>query len=180
MEADAKSQSRKSDRPLSLQLMKVSLLFFLLCSFIVGKQESTWPLISWVLYSGYSARFRPPEPSVSVTELRIRTVAGEAYTVKPEQILSIPYDSLSHSIVEQAFDDANPSVRDESRQYLVRAISRLIRPESEIETVQAWKISYATEPLSVPPLQRDNPTTTAMIGSFSSTDIARAGRGEAE
>ncbi|MGF1478319.1 MAG: hypothetical protein ACFB4I_02340 [Cyanophyceae cyanobacterium] len=124
----------------ALQLTKISLLVFLLGVGVVGKRESTWPIVSWILYSGYSARYRPPKPSVSAVELRAYTATGGSHLVKPEQLLFIPYDSLSHSIVEQAFDTTDTDLRDASRKYLMRAVSRLIRANSNIETIQAWRL----------------------------------------
>ena len=121
----------------ALQLTKISLLIFLLGIAIVGRRESTWPIVTWILYGGYSARYRPPKPSVSAVELRAYAATGELHIVKPEQLLSVPYDSLSHSIVEQAFDDADADLRDASRRYLMRAVSNLVRANSEIETIQA-------------------------------------------
>lgn len=110
----------------ALRLTKISLLILLLGVCVVGKRKSTWPVVSWALYSGYTARFRPPEPAVSVTELRVYTPTGELQIVKPEQILTLPRDSLSHNIVAHAFDDTDAGVRDESRRYLMRAVSNLL------------------------------------------------------
>ena len=155
----------------ALQLTKISLLIFLLGICLVGRRESTWPIVSWILYSGYSARYRPPNPSVSAVELRAYTVTGELHIVKPEQLLSIPYDSLSHSIVEQAFDDTDADLRDASRRYLMRAVSSLVRANSDIESIQAWKLTYAVEPLAVPPIQRQASTAEVMLGSFSEEDL---------
>lgn len=155
----------------ALQLTKISLLIFLLGICVVGKRKSTWPIVSWALYSEYSARFRPPEPSVSAVELRVRTTTGELHVVKPEQILTIPRDSLSHDIVERTFNDANISLRDASRKYLMGAVSSLIRADSKIETIQAWKISYQVEPLKVPPIQLQTPTSEVMLDSFSRQDL---------
>jgi hypothetical protein len=137
----------------------------------IGKQEATWPLVSWVLYSGYSPRFRTPEPSVSAIELRVYTTTGELHVVKPEQILSLPYDSLSHNIVEQAFYNTDIEIRDASRKYLIDAVARFINASSEIESIQAWQLSYQTEPYKVPPIQIQNPTEEVMIGSFSQEDL---------
>lgn len=159
-----------SDSLLSLQLIKISLAFFLLGICVVGRRETTWPMITWILYSGGSPRFRPPEPSISIVELRAYTAAGDLHVVKPEQLLSIPYDSLSHDIVEQAFSDTDTPVRDESRRYLAGAVSRLIDADSEIQTIQAWNLSYQIDPLEVPPIQRQSPATEMMLGSFSKED----------
>ncbi len=156
----------------ALQLTKISLLIILLGVSIVGKRESTWPIISWALYSGYSARFSPPEPSVSVTELRVYTTAGNLDIVKPEHILTIPYDSLSHSIVENAFDDSNVNHRDASRRYLMGAVLRFMDEEnSQIKTIEAWNLSYQVKPLMVPPIQIQAPTSEVMLGSFSKEDL---------
>ena len=155
----------------ALQLTKISLLIFLLGICLVGRQESTWPIVSWILYSGYSERYRSPKPFVSAVELRAYNATGKLHIVKPEQLLSIPYDSLSHSIVEQAFDDADADLRDASRRYLMRAVSNLIRANSEIKTIQAWKLTYAVEPLAVPPIQRQVPTAEVMLGSFSEENL---------
>lgn len=160
-------QANKSSSLQALQLTKISLIIFILGICVVGRRESTWPIITWVLYSTYTDRFRPPKPSVSAVELRAYTTTGERYVVKPEQLLTLPYDSLSHSIVEQAFNDSDISVRDESRKYLMNAVSNLVRANSEIETIQAWKISYQVEPLAVPPIQLQAPTSEVMLGKFS-------------
>ena len=160
-----------SDPSYILGLTKVSLSIFLLSFCFIGKQEATWPLVSWVLYSGYSARFRTPEPSVSAIELRVYTKSGKIHIVKPEQILSLPYDSLSHNIVEQAFYNEDTEVRDASRRYLINAISKYINDSSKIESIQAWQLSYQVEPLTVPPIQVQAPTEEVMIGSFSKEDI---------
>lgn len=60
-----------SDNLWALRTIKISLLVFLLGICVVGKRKSTWPIVSWALYSEYSARFRQPEPSVSVIELSL-------------------------------------------------------------------------------------------------------------
>ncbi|MBE9129716.1 MULTISPECIES: hypothetical protein [unclassified Coleofasciculus] len=156
----------------ALRLIKISLLILLLGTSVVGKRKSTWPLVAWALYSGYSARFRPPEPSVSAIELRVYTTTGDLHVVKPEQVLTIPRDSLSHKIVEQAFDDADIGLRNASRRYLMRAVSNLVRTNSEIKTIQAWNLSYQVEPLAVPPIQLQAPTSEVMLDSFSREDIA--------
>lgn len=174
MESKATSEPRyasNSPAPIALHLTKISLLFFLLGLCIVGNRKSTWPIVSWSLYSGYSARFRPPEPSVSDTELRVYTTTGELYVVEPEQILTMPRDSLSHSIVEKAFDDTDVGVRDASRRYLMSAVSSLIAADSPIKTIQVWESSYQVEPLKVPPLQLQNPSAEVMLGSFSEADL---------
>ena len=155
----------KVDALRALKLIKICLLIFLIGICIVGKTKSTWPMISWALYSEYSARFRPPEPSVSDVELRVYT-EGEMYVVKPEQILTLPRDSLAHKIVEQAF--SNTAIDSQaSRKYLLRAVSSLIDANSEIKSIQAWKKTYQIEPLKVPPIQLQNPATEVMLGSFS-------------
>jgi len=92
--------------------------------------------------------------------------------VKPEHVLTLPRDSLSHKIVEQAFDNADVRVRDASRRYLIRAVSNLVHTNSEIKTIQAWKLSYQVEPLEVPPIQLQAPTSEVMVDSFSREDIA--------
>lgn len=157
----------------ALNLTKISLLIIILGVSIVGKRESTWPIISWALYSGYSARFRTPEPSVSVTELRVYTTAGNVRIVKPEHILTIPYDSLSHDIVENAFDDSNINInhRDASRRYLMQAVSNFIGENTQIETIEAWSLSYQVKPLTVPPIEKQSPTNEVMLGSFSREDV---------
>lgn len=154
----------------ALKLTKIYLLIFLIGICVVGKTKSTWPMISWALYSEYSARFRPPEPSVSAVELRVYT-EGEMYVVKPEQILTLPRDSLSHKIVEQAFSNTDLNSQDASRKYLLRAVSSLIDANSKIKSIQAWKKTYQIEPLTVPPIQLQNPTTEVMLGSFSQEDF---------
>ena len=158
----------------ALRLIKIYLLIFLIGICVVGKRKSTWPMVSWALYSEYSARFRPPEPSVSAVELRVYTETGELYTVKPEQILTLPRDSLSHKIVERAFDDSDVSLRDASRKYLLRAVSSLIDANSEIKSIQAWSKSYQIEPLTVPPIQLQSPATEVMLGSFSQKDFKQS------
>ncbi|GEM_PF-2333914 len=162
----------KSNPLQALRLIKIFLLILVLGICVVGKRKSTWPIVSWALYSGYSARFRPPEPSVSAIELRVYTTTGDLHLVKPEHVLTLPRDSLSHKIVEQAFDNANVRVRDASRRYLMRAVSNLVHTNSEIQTIQAWKLSYQVEPLEVPPIQLQAPTSEVMVDSFSREDIA--------
>ena len=158
----------------ALQLTKIYLLLFLIGICVVGKTKSTWPMISWALYSGYSARFRPPEPSVSAVELRVYTETGELYVVKPEHILTFPRDSLSHKIVEQAFSNTDLNSQNASRKYLLRAVSSSIDANSEIKSIQAWKKTYQIEPLTVPPIQLKNPTTEVMLGSFSDEDFIQS------
>ena len=155
----------------ALRLTKISLAIFLVGVCFVGKQKSTWPIVSWALYSGYSARFRPPPPTVFVTELKVYTESGELRVVKPESILTLPRDSLAHSIVEQAFSNTDTGVRDESRRYLMRAVSNLLGESSEIETIQAWQLSYSIEPSAVPPIQVQAPTSETLLGSFSKADL---------
>lgn len=155
----------------ALLLTKICLLIFFVGICVVSKTKSTWPMISWALYSEYSARFRPPEPSVSTVELRVYTETGEMYVVKPEQILTLPRDSLSHKIVEQAFSNTDINSQNASRKYLLRTVSSLIAPNSEIKSIQAWKKTYQIEPLTVPPIQLQNPATEVMLGSFSQKDF---------
>lgn len=162
----------------ALQLTKISLLILFLGICVVGKRKSTWPIVSWSLYSGYSARFRPPEPSVSAIELRVYTTAGELYVVKPEHVLTMPRDSLSHKLVEHAFNDVDVSLRDASRRYLRHAVSNLLPKGSEIETIQAWKNTYPIEPLSVPPIELQAPTAEVKLGSFSEADLMETIRQE--
>lgn len=156
-----------------LLLTKLSLLFFIFGICVVGKRKSTWPIVSWALYSGYSDRYRPPKPSVSAVELRAYSTTGELYVVKPEHLLTVPRDSLSHKIVAQAFKDTNTSVRDASRRYLMQAVSNLVSA-SEVETIQAWQLSYQVEPLAVPPIQLQTPTAEVMLGSFSKEDLVKS------
>lgn len=163
-----------SDNLWALRAIKISLLVFLLGICVVGKRKSTWPIVSWALYSEYSARFRQPEPSVSIIELRAYTETGELYVVKPEQILTLPRDSLAHKIVEQAFINTDTSLRDASRKYLLRAVSSLIDADSEIKSIQAWQKSYQIEPLTVPPIQLQSPDTEVMLGSFSQQDFTQS------
>lgn len=163
-----------SNSLLALKLTKIFILIFSVGIFVVGRRETTWPIITWILYSGYSDRFRSPKPSVSAVELRVYTATGERYTVKPERILSLPYDSLSHSIVAKAFDDTDIEVRDASRNYLINAVSRFLDTDSEIQTIEAWEISYEVEPLKVPPLHKENPTQKIMLGNFSLQDEVNA------
>ena len=158
----------------ALKLIKIYLLLFLIGICIVGKTKSTWPMISWALYSEYSARFRPPEPSVAAVELRVYTETGKMYVVKPEHILTLPRDSLSHKIVEQAFNNSDLVLRDASRKYLLRAVSSLIDANSEIKSIQAWSKSYQIEPLTVPPIKLQTPATEVMLGSFSQKDFTQS------
>lgn len=174
MEDKASSESEhtsSSNAFQALRLIKISLLILLLGICVVGKRKSTWPIVSWALYSGYSARFRLPEPSVSAIELRVYTTEGDLHIVKPQQLLTMPRDSLAHKIVERSFDDSDIRLRNSSRRYLVNAVSKLIRANSEIETIQAWKFSYQVEPLSVPPIQLQAPTSEIMLDSFLVEDL---------
>jgi len=157
----------------ALLLIKISLVICLLGVAVVARRESGWPIISWILYSGYSERYQPPKPSVSEIELRIYTDAGDVHIVKPEQILSIPYDSLSYSIVKQAFNekDKDVSVRDASRKYLMQAISEFISTDSKIQTIEAWELSYQVEPLEVPPIEKNHPTSEVMLNRFSRENL---------
>lgn len=171
MEDISASRSERIDRSSAawhLLLVKLSLAFFLLGISVVGRRESTWPIITWILYSGYSARYRPPEPTASALELRAYTASGDLHVVKPEQLLSIPYDSLSYGIVEQAFAQADTNIRDDSRAYLIDAVSE--HTDAKIETLQAWTLSYPVQPLEVPPIQRQSPASETMFGSFSRED----------
>ena len=172
------SESRPADSRAiqSLRLVKIVLIIFTIGICFVGKTKATWPIVGWTLYSGYSARFRPPEPAVSATELRVRTTSGERLLVKPEQILSLPRDSLSHKIVEQAFNNTDSEQRIESRKYLLDAISNFINTESEIETVQAWQLTYQINPLTVPPIQRQAPDIEVMLGDFGAKDYLASDR----
>lgn len=163
--------SSKSNSLQALRIIKISLLIVLLGICVVGKRKSTWPLVSWALYSEYSARFKPPEPSVSDIELRVSTTTGDTHIIKPERIISITRDSLAHDIVKQAFDSKDLNLRDASRRYLMTAISKSIPQDSEIETIQAWKFSYQVEPLEVPPIQLQTPTSEVMLDSFSAEDL---------
>lgn len=172
----SESGSANSGAIQSLRLIKFVLLIFTIGICFVGKTKATWPIVGWTLYSGYSARFRPPEPAVSITELRVRTRSGELLVVKPEQILSLPRDSLSHKIVEQAFNNTDSEERIESRKYLLNAISSYINSESQIETVQAWQLTYQIDPLTVPPIQRQDPNTEVMLGDFAAQDYLASDR----
>ena len=158
----------------ALRLTKISLVILLVGVCFVGKRKSTWPIVSWALYSGYSERFRPPPPDVSVTELRVYTESGDLQVVNPESILTLPRDSLALSIVEQAFDDTDVSVRDESRRYLMQAVSNLLGKSVNVETIQAWQLTYPIEPLIVPPIQVQSPTDETLLGSFSRADLTAA------
>lgn len=169
LEAASASELRNS---WVLQATKISLALFLVGTSLAGKQKATWPMVSWVLYSHYSARFRTPEPSVSVIRLGVRTEAGTLHIVRPEQILTLPRDSLAHSIVEGAFESSDADVRTASRKYLVQAMADFLDTDSAIATIQAWKVSYQVEPLEVPPIQTQTPTTEVSLGSFSNRDLA--------
>ncbi|MGB3296574.1 MAG: hypothetical protein WBB01_26610 [Phormidesmis sp.] len=155
----------------ALRLVKVFLLLLFIGICVVGKRKSTWPIVSWALYSEYSPRFRAPEPAVTVTELRVYTAAGDLRIVKPEHILTLPRDSLSHKIVEQAFNESDVGGRDESRRYLMKAVSNLLGKNSKAESIQAWHLSYPIKPLTVPPIQVGSPATEEMVGSFSAEDL---------
>ncbi|EAZ92850.1 hypothetical protein [Crocosphaera chwakensis] len=155
----------------ALRLTKISLLIIILGVCVVGRKESTWPITSWALYSRYTARFRKPKPSVSVTELRVYTTAGNLHIVKPERILTIPYDSLSHDIVENAFNNTDINHRDASRRYLMQAVSNFIGEDTKIKTIEAWNLSYQVKPLTVPPIEKQSPTNEVLLGSFSQEDI---------
>lgn len=155
----------------ALRIIKISLLIFLLGMCVVNKRKSTWPIVSWALYSEYSARFRSPQPTVTDWELKVFTAGGQEHIVKPEHILTVPRDSLSYDIVEQAFSGTDEVVKTESRQYLVRSLNHLLRPDTNIERVQAWETTYAISPLSVPPYQSTAPTKTVMLGSFSLAEL---------
>lgn len=163
----------KSNSLKALRIIKISLLVVMLGICVVGKRKSTWPLVSWALYSEYSARFKPPEPSASAIELRVRTTTGDTHVIKPERVIYITRDSLAHDIVQQAFNDEDLSLRDASRRYLIGAISKSIPKNSKIETIQAWKLAYRVEPLEVPPIQVENPASEVMLDSFSTEDLRK-------
>lgn len=164
-------KSSNSSSARALQLMKVFLLLLIVGLSFAGKQESTWPITTWVLYSGYSARFRLPEPATSAIQIRIYTASDDLYIIKPEEILSLPYDSLSHSIVEQAFVGSDPQVKNESRKYLVKTLAKFIPPDAEIKTVQAWELSYAVDALQIPPIDQENPAAEIMLDSFTVAEL---------
>jgi len=150
----------------ALRLIKISLLIFLLGMCVVGKRKSTWPIMSWALYSEYSARFQPPEPTVTNLELRVITIDGQTHIVKPKDVLTMPRDSLSYRIIEQAFSGEDAAVRVASQDHLRRSLSILLHPHTEIERVQVWEKIYPVAPLSVPPVQIDSPKREVMLGSF--------------
>lgn len=170
------SEPQQKQARQSLKLIKIILLVFALGICVVGKTKMTWPVVAWTLYSGYSPRFRPPEPSVSIMELRVSTTSGERLIIKPEQILSLPRDSLSHEIVEQAFKDTESELRTESRKYLLNAVSKYINTNSEIEAIQGWQLTYKIEPTTVPPIQRQAPDQEVMLGSFAAENYLASDR----
>lgn len=157
----------------ALRLIKISILILSLGLTFVGKRKAGWPIVSWALYSEYSARFRPPEPVAIDTELRIYTTTGDMYVVKPEHVLTVPRDSLSHKIIEHSFNEDNVTLRNSSRQYLANALLSQLPQHSEIEAVELWEISYQVEPLSVPPFQAQSPASRVMLGSFSTKELAQ-------
>lgn len=156
----------------ALRAIKIALLVFLLGMFVVNKRKSTWPIVSWALYSEYSTRFQPPKPTALDLELRVYTAKGKRHIINPEQVLTTPRDSLSHDIIERAFTapPAKTEARMASRRYLVKALSQHLQIDG-IKTVQVWEMSYKVTPLSVPPFDREQPSRTVMLGSFSQSDL---------
>lgn len=156
-----------------LRITVISLLIFILGICVAGKRKSTWPIITWSLFSSYSKRFQFPEEIISTTELRIYTKTGKSYVIRPEQLISVARSGLSKRLIANAFDDSNISVRNATRIYLVRRLRDYIPKGSNVEIIQGWKISYQVEPLALPPIRLEEPMSEVMVGSFYHRDLVK-------
>lgn len=164
---DSLPKNATQSEMLSLNIIKISLALFLIALCIVGKRKTTWPLITWTLYSTYGESFQFPSQTASTVELRAFLSSGEVLTVRPETLITQTRENLSKRILNNVISQSNSEVGNSTQSYILSIFQEKIGGDVEIEFVEVWEISYEVYPLKIPPLERDAPSKMIYLGSFS-------------
>lgn len=147
----------------SLMIMKITLFILILGIAIVGKRQTTWPIITWSVYSTYSKGF--PDSKTEALELRVYSKSSDLYVLNPSDIMPRGRVRISQEILQYAFESYNSNLTNENRVYLAQTIPRILK-DIDIESIECWKLIWKVSPLSVPPLHREYPDKEILLGSF--------------
>lgn len=150
----------------ALRITKLLLLFFLAGICVVGKRKSTWPIITWSLYSTYRERFHYPRSTTSIRQLKVVTNNGEVYIFTSSNLISQPRDGLSSRLIDNAFDHTDMKNRDATRDYLTIIIHNHLPEGSSIDYIEGEELYWQTSPLESPPIQRNSPSKKKTLGKF--------------
>lgn len=126
-------------------------------------QKKHWPFVYWDLYS----RENPQVPqSASRTVLRVLDIGNQWHWLRSMDIYTLDDDTSKQSpgrnLIQGSFESNS-----QQRQYRSTLVIRLEEIlGSEVETVEAWQLTWNVNFDSYPPLQFAQPETTKKIGSF--------------
>jgi hypothetical protein len=147
-----------------LRLTKAALVVILLGLCVVGRRTSTWPIITWPMYS--ATRKQVPPPVTHTVELRVIDETGRSHRVVPTDIIAKGRQEVAERAIVEAFDpDTPPFLIDAHRRYLA-GVMRRKWPEARLLTIEGWRTEWAVDPFKLPPLDLSNPTRKFVIGSF--------------
>ncbi|MDJ0843611.1 hypothetical protein [Crocosphaera sp.] len=146
-----------------LKITKIALFLFILGLPIVAKRITTWPIMTWAVYSTYSKGF--PDSTASIVEVRVHSKSGESYVLKPSDIMPRGRTRIAKAVLNYAFESDDPNLATANRTYLAQTIPRILN-RTDIESVEYWQITWDVFPLNVPPLDRDKPSSENLLGSF--------------
>lgn len=151
----------------SLRHIKIILLIVGLGLLVVGKRVILWPLVNWPMYSDWRTPF--PESSRDIVELRIINDSDQMQRLLPSDILPFDRKNVAELLIEQAFFEGDT----QSRRHNRAALTEILQSDGRFQdarTVQAWRVQWTVQPLSLPPLDRDSPRQETLVGSFEMKD----------
>lgn len=164
---DNSDPQKISNSARSLWATKVILAILLIGLLGVGRRIAYWPIMTWSVYGLYSKG--PPPAEVSRVELRVLTETGETEIIRSSDFFPLGHDGAAETIISQAFEAEEESLRRANRVYLSDQIERMLTPQ-KITEIQAWRVYWQVKKDSVPPLDNETPTKATSLGQFAPSD----------
>jgi len=160
----------------SLRMIKIALVFILLCLCVMGRERRAWPIKHWTMYS--LRTFNYPSDTVSSYKLRVISHSGNLYTLASWDLIPMDRHVVAKEVIKHSIDGTSLKKRDRYRAYLVRLVNQALLGVP-LKTIQVWESSWKVDPLALPPLDLKNPFTEVMKDSFS-VALKTGTRGDAQ
>lgn len=151
-------------------VFKLTLAFVIAGMVFVGKQRVGWPIITWPMYSGRS--FPPPPSTFKALELVVILADGSVHVLTPANFYPAGRSGVPDSIVRGAFAHQASEFRKKCRLALFAMARREVHAHPV--SIEAFEITWTTDPTADPPLNRSLPDSRLSIGILSFEEGGRS------
>ena len=144
-----------------------------ICIFVVGifasgREQSSWPIIMWTIYSQKHYAF--PATTTSAVELRAVTQGGQSIVLRPHELYPMPYcQHVAPRLIARAFAGKEAQQEAADRRYIARLVASRL-PDEQVVSIEGWQREWQVTPLAVPPVDRAHPIREDRLGKFATAN----------